>query len=217
MRFMTAAALGLLAATTFLTPAPAQTPRDTVVMAKAIDDIISLDPAEAFEFSGVEAVANVYDKLINVDAKDPNKLVPELAESWSVGADGRTFTFKIRSGVKFHSGNPITAHDAPEISAAGEVEIDITRASPSALANTDEAVAPMRAPGRSVARMVAAMSSMAPANGAVTNTIAASGASPMDSRTCPTTSPTASTSRCCQRRSLRPSKTARSPAWKTPS
>ncbi|MFN7195175.1 MAG: ABC transporter substrate-binding protein, partial [bacterium] len=109
---MTAAALGLLAATTFLTPAPAQTPRDTVVMAKAIDDIISLDPAEAFEFSGVEAVANVYDKLINVDAKDPNKLVPELAESWSVGADGRTFTFKIRSGVKFHSGNPVTAHDA---------------------------------------------------------------------------------------------------------
>ena len=112
MRFMTAAAIGLLAATTFLTPASAQTPRDTVVMAKAIDDIISLDPAEAFEFSGVEAVANVYDKLINVDPKDPNKLVPELAESWSVGADGKTYTFKIRGGVKFHSGNPLTAHDA---------------------------------------------------------------------------------------------------------
>ena len=80
MRFMTAAALGLLAATTFLTPAPAQTPRDTVVMAKAIDDIISLDPGEAFEFSGVEAVANVYDKMINVDPADPNKLVPELAQ-----------------------------------------------------------------------------------------------------------------------------------------
>jgi peptide/nickel transport system substrate-binding protein len=114
MRFMSAAAIGLLAATTFLTPAtaPAQTPRDTVVMAKAIDDIISLDPAEAFEFSGVEAVANIYDKLVNVDPKDPNKLVPELAESWSVGADGVTYTFKLRPGVKFHSGNPLTAHDA---------------------------------------------------------------------------------------------------------
>ncbi|MFZ9450295.1 MAG: ABC transporter substrate-binding protein, partial [Alphaproteobacteria bacterium] len=114
MRFMSAAAIGLLAATTFLTPAtaPAQTPRDTVVMAKAIDDIISLDPAEAFEASGVEAVANVYDKLINVDPKDPNTLVPELAESWAVGADGRTYTFKIRGGVKFHSGNPLTAQDA---------------------------------------------------------------------------------------------------------
>src|ERR1700681_1275919 len=41
-------------------PAFAQTPKDTVVMAKQIDDIISLDPAEAFEFSGSEAVANIY-------------------------------------------------------------------------------------------------------------------------------------------------------------
>ena len=47
--------------------AVAQTPKDTVVMAKQIDDIISLDPAEAFEFSGVEVGANVYDKLIGVD------------------------------------------------------------------------------------------------------------------------------------------------------
>jgi peptide/nickel transport system substrate-binding protein len=114
MRFMTAATLALLAASTFLSPAdaPAQTPRDTVVMAKAIDDIVSLDPAEAFEASGVEAVANVYDKLINVDRNDPNKFLPEIAESWSVAADGMTHTFKIRAGLKFHSGNPVTAHDA---------------------------------------------------------------------------------------------------------
>ena len=35
-----------------------------------------------------------------------------LAESWTVGADGMTYTFKIRDGVKFHSGNPLTAEDA---------------------------------------------------------------------------------------------------------
>ncbi len=56
--FLTATAL------TATPPAFAQTPKDTVVMAKQIDDIISLDPAEAFEFSGVEVGANVYDKLI---------------------------------------------------------------------------------------------------------------------------------------------------------
>ncbi len=116
MRFTMAAATGLLAASTFLSSlidhAAAQTPRDTVVMAKQIDDIISLDPGEAFEFSGVEAVANIYDKLINVDAKNPNTLVPELAESWSVSADGKTYTFKMRGGVKFHSGNAVTAQDA---------------------------------------------------------------------------------------------------------
>ena len=38
------------------TAALAQTPKDTVVMAKQIDDIISLDPAESFEFSGGEII-----------------------------------------------------------------------------------------------------------------------------------------------------------------
>ena len=90
----------------------AQTPRDTVVMAKQIDDIISLDPGEAFEASGSEIVANLYDKLIGYDFKDVTKLHGELASSWSVASDGRTYTFKIRPGAKFHSGNPVTAADA---------------------------------------------------------------------------------------------------------
>ncbi len=93
-------------------PASAETPRDTVVMAKQIDDIISLDPAESFEFSGSEVVANLYDRLIGYDLKDVTKLNGELATSWSVAADGVTYTFKIRPGVKFHSGNPVTAEDA---------------------------------------------------------------------------------------------------------
>jgi peptide/nickel transport system substrate-binding protein len=92
--------------------ARAETQKDTVVMAKPIDDMISLDPAEAFEFSGSELVANLYDRLIGYDVKDVEKLFGELAESWSVGPDGKTYTFKIRPNVKFHSGNPVTAEDA---------------------------------------------------------------------------------------------------------
>ena len=91
--------------------AQAQTPKDTVVMAKQIDDIITLDPAEAFEFSGVEVGANVYDKLIGVDLAKNNELVGELAQSWTVSPDNLTYTFKLRPGVKFHSGNPLTAAD----------------------------------------------------------------------------------------------------------
>src|SRR5713101_3005336 len=91
---------------------PAQTPKDTVVMAKQIDDIISLDPAEAFEFSGSEAVANLYDRLIGHDVQDVSKLYGELAESWRVSDDGKTYTFKMHPNVKFHSGNPVTAEDA---------------------------------------------------------------------------------------------------------
>lgn len=92
-------------------PVLAQTPKDAVVMAKQIDDIITLDPAEAFEFSGVEVGANVYDKLVGVNLGDGNKIVGELAESWTVSPDNLTYTFKLRPGVKFHSGNALTAAD----------------------------------------------------------------------------------------------------------
>lgn len=109
-KLMAVSAFTALMATT-ATSVMAQTPKDTVVMAKQIDDIISLDPAEAFEFSGVEVGANVYDKLIGVDLANGNKLVGELAQSWTVSPDQLTYTFKLRPGVKFHSGNVLTAAD----------------------------------------------------------------------------------------------------------
>jgi peptide/nickel transport system substrate-binding protein len=93
-------------------PALAATPKDTVVMAKQIDDIISLDPAESFEFSGSEVTGNIYERLIAYDLNDVSKLKGELADSWSVGADGKTYTFKMKKGTKFASGNPVTAQDA---------------------------------------------------------------------------------------------------------
>src|SRR5690349_9741684 len=59
-------------------PAPglsalAETPKDTLVEAWQIDDIISLDPAEIFEFSAAEYQAQVYDRLISYDVKDVSK------------------------------------------------------------------------------------------------------------------------------------------------
>ena len=92
-------------------PALADTPAGTLVMAKDIDDILTLDPAEVYEFTGGEIVANTYDRLVRFEAEDLRKLVPAVAESWTVSEDGRTFTFKLRPGLKFHSGNPLTAED----------------------------------------------------------------------------------------------------------
>ena len=89
----------------------ADTPKDTVVMAKQIDDIISLDPGEAFEFSGGEADGNVYERLVYYDLKNVAKMYGALAETYGVGPDGKTYTFKLRSGIKFSSGNPVTAAD----------------------------------------------------------------------------------------------------------
>jgi hypothetical protein len=42
----------------------AEVPKDTLVQAWQIDDLITLDPAEVFEFSGAEYAANVYDRLV---------------------------------------------------------------------------------------------------------------------------------------------------------
>ena len=42
---------------------------------------------------------------------DPCKLVADLAKSWTVSADGKTYTFELKPGLKFASGNPLTAED----------------------------------------------------------------------------------------------------------
>lgn len=89
----------------------AATPKDTLVMAFKIDDIISLDPAEIFEFSGAEYTANTYDRLINYDVDKVSEIYGGVAESWTISEDGLTFIFKIRPGITFASGNPLSAED----------------------------------------------------------------------------------------------------------
>ena len=110
MRLLTSsAAMALL-----LAAAPqafAATPADTLVEGFAIDDIITLDPGEAFEISTAEITANSYSKLVGLDPSDTSKVVGELAESWTISDDGMTYTFKLKPGLKFASGNPITAED----------------------------------------------------------------------------------------------------------
>ncbi|KAB1088098.1 ABC transporter substrate-binding protein [Neorhizobium galegae] len=89
----------------------AVTPKDTLVIGLAFDDIITLDPGQAFEFSAGEINGNSYDRLVRLDIADTSKVKPDLAESWTVSDDGMTYTFKIKQGLKFASGNPITAED----------------------------------------------------------------------------------------------------------
>ncbi|TGV76773.1 ABC transporter substrate-binding protein, partial [Mesorhizobium sp. M00.F.Ca.ET.149.01.1.1] len=80
------------------TPAFAVTPADTLVEGFAIDDIISMDPGEAFELSTAEVTGNTYDLLVRLDLKDTSKVKPDLAESWTVSDDGLTYTFKLKPG-----------------------------------------------------------------------------------------------------------------------
>jgi peptide/nickel transport system substrate-binding protein len=92
-------------------PARAATPDNTLVIAKNIGDIISLDPAEVYEASGGEVMTNVYDRLIRFEADDLTKLVGGVAADWVVSSDAKTFTFHMRPGLKFQSGGPVTADD----------------------------------------------------------------------------------------------------------
>ena len=62
-------------------------------------------------FRTSEIAGNTYERLIGYDINDVSKIFGVVAESWTVSDDGKTFTFKIREGRKFASGNPITAED----------------------------------------------------------------------------------------------------------
>jgi peptide/nickel transport system substrate-binding protein len=89
----------------------AETPADTLIEAFAIDDIITMDPGEAFELSTAEVTSNTYSLLVRLDLNDTSKVKGDLAESWTVSDDGMVYTFKLKAGQKFASGNPLTATD----------------------------------------------------------------------------------------------------------
>ena len=90
----------------------AETPPDTLIQAWQLDDVISLDPAEVFEFTASEVLGNAYQPLVGYNVEDVSEIFGVIAESWEVSDDGKTFTFTIAPGLQFASGNPITAADA---------------------------------------------------------------------------------------------------------
>lgn len=67
-----------------------------------------LDPALATDYADSLLMFNVYDTLV-LPAQGAPGHVPHLATGWEI--DGATFTFTLREGVTFHSGNPMTADD----------------------------------------------------------------------------------------------------------
>ena len=67
-----------------------------------------LDPTAGAAAAIDEVVyANVFEGLTRITAT--GKIAPALAESWTVSDDGKTYTFKLRPGVKFHAGSDFTA------------------------------------------------------------------------------------------------------------
>ena len=85
----------------------------TLVIDRDTSDLISLDPAVLYEFSAVFATHNVYETLVKFEGTDLSTIKPGLTTSWDIKDTGSTndITFKLKSGQKFASGNPVTADD----------------------------------------------------------------------------------------------------------
>ena len=62
-------------------------------------------------FALIHPIAPHYSLLVKFDGKDYPKVVPDLAQSWTVAPGGMMYTFKLRSGVKFHDGHPFSSAD----------------------------------------------------------------------------------------------------------
>jgi peptide/nickel transport system substrate-binding protein len=83
---------------------------ETTLRIGLAEDADILDPTLARSYVGRIVFASLCDKLFDIDAK--LNIVPQLALSHEISADGKEVTIKLRPGVKFHDGEPLDAEAA---------------------------------------------------------------------------------------------------------
>ncbi|MFY0545829.1 ABC transporter substrate-binding protein [Brevibacillus sp. H7] len=86
---------------------PAVTKSELIVAAE--QEPVGYDPHKVPAASSVRVYALVYDSLTKLD--ESLNVIPNLAEKWEVAPDGKTITFTLHKGVKFHNGQEMTAED----------------------------------------------------------------------------------------------------------
>ena len=104
-----ALALGMASATAQETLDPKAKQGGTITITYK-DDVATLDPAIGYDWQNWSMIKSLFDGLMDYEP-GTTKLRPELAESYEISPDGKTFTFKLRKGVKFHNGREMTAED----------------------------------------------------------------------------------------------------------
>src|SRR5262245_13263326 len=88
---------------------PAHAAADTVLRTRLNADIRSTDPGTNRDANTDGVVAHMVEGLVAF--RDDTSIGPMLAESWDISEDGKTYTFKLRRGVKFHNGATMTSDD----------------------------------------------------------------------------------------------------------
>ena len=90
----------------------AETPRGGGVLLAVIGaDPPSLDPHQESTFANIQLVAPLYSTLLQIDPYEYPKIIGDVATEWKIAPDGLSYTFKIRPGIVFHDGSPLTAAD----------------------------------------------------------------------------------------------------------
>ena len=89
--------------------AQSQSKKDTLVLGMALEPAPGLDPTGGAAQSISEiTLYNVFETLTKIN--EDGSVSPLLAESWEVSPDLKSYTFKLRKGVKFHNGEPFNAN-----------------------------------------------------------------------------------------------------------
>lgn len=104
-------AAGVSAAALAGSPAYAQSHKGTLVLAIDFSDTWTLDPHTQSNYIPPLIVAACYECLVTMTPDDYINVKPQLAESFARTPDGKGWRFKLRQGVKFPSGNPVTVDD----------------------------------------------------------------------------------------------------------
>ena len=90
-------------------PAPAAPAVEKTLVFGRGGDSVGLDPAYETDGNSFMVCDNIYEALVAY-ADESTALEPGLAESWDISSDGKTYTFKLRKGVKFHDGTPFNSN-----------------------------------------------------------------------------------------------------------
>src|SRR2546428_3079165 len=142
---MAAIAIGPLMAAVPGAGPSAETPRrGSVLLAAIAADAPSLDPHQEETFATIELVAPCYSTLLQIDPYQYPKIIGDVATDWKIAPDGLTYTFKLRQGIRFHDGSPVTVAD---VKATYEKIVFPPEGGPSIRQNSYAAITSIQAPG----------------------------------------------------------------------